>query len=247
MRRDYIVLAGVSAASLTVGGAVGYAVANRTLKTKYDQLAHEEIVEAKRYYATLHKKDGFETAEMAAAALLPPTVSIEVAAVAPVLKDNRIVAYDQILTKAEYGTSSSKESHNVFAARDEGLEEPSDIVLDDEQENRQSGEPYVITVDEWGDGEFDWPQQNLAYFEGDDVLVDEKDDVVDDADKLVGIVNLTRFGHGSNDSNVVYIRNPQLEMEFEITRNWGEYAKQVLGFMEHSAKPRPRRFRGDDG
>jgi hypothetical protein len=71
-----------------------------------------------------------------------------------------------------------------------------------------------------------------------------------DASEIVG-QNL-RFGHGSKDPNVVYIRNPRLEMEMEILRDPSSYEKEVLGEtiekraqtadLKHSHQ---RRFRPD--
>jgi hypothetical protein len=65
---------------------------------------------------------------------------------------------------------------------------------------------------------------------------------------LVGDDNL-RFGYGSNDSNMVYVRNPRIEMDMEIVRSQGTYTKEVLGFddeaeLKHSG--RRRRFRESD-
>jgi len=51
------------------------------------------------------------------------------------------------------------------------------------------------------------------------------------------VVGELLFGHGSNDPNVVYIRNPKLEAEYEILRDEGSYEEIVLGEqIEHEAE-----------
>jgi hypothetical protein len=79
-------------------------------------------------------------------------------------------------------------------------------------------------------------------------LTDEVDTIVPDVDATVGVENMLRFGHGSGDPNVVYIRNPKLEADFEVTRSAGKYAKEVLGYddgehLQHSRGREPRKFR----
>ena len=89
-------------------------------------------------------------------------------------------------------------------------------------------------------------QVTLTYFEGDEVLSDERDQTVDDVDGLAGEDNLQRFGHGSGDPNVLYIRNEHISLDMEILRSKGKYTHEVLGFIEHSDQPKIRRFRSDD-
>jgi hypothetical protein len=59
-------------------------------------------------------------------------------------------------------------------------------------------------------------------------MVDGDDTPVPHADMVVGQGNL-RWGHGSEDENLVYIRNERLEMEIEITRVPRSYEEEVLG------------------
>jgi hypothetical protein len=119
-----------------------------------------------------------------------------------------------------------------------------------ELESRGNVQPYIIHVDEFVGNENEWSQSTLTYYEGDDILTDSHDKPLYDASEIVG-QNL-RFGHGSKDPNVVYIRNPRLEMEMEILRDPSSYEKEVLGEtiekraqtadLKHSHQ---RRFRPD--
>ena len=63
---------------------------------------------------------------------------------------------------------------------------------------------------------------------------------------MVGLVNLGKFGHGSGDPNVVYVRNVELEMEIEIIHSDGKFSEQSRGIVENPdpTDPRKRRNRG---
>lgn len=112
--------------------------------------------------------------------------------------------------------------------------------------NRNPEEPYTITHDEFNENEDDRPQHNLTYYNGDDVLVDDQDMPIPDIEEMVGSENLTKFGYGSNNRNVVYVRNEKSNIDFEITLSEGKFGDEVAG-LKHSAPPL-RRFReGDDG
>ena len=50
--------------------------------------------------------------------------------------------------------------------------------------------PYVISWEEFASAVLEYDQDTLTYFEGDDTLVDGRDDVVDDVDGNVGSANL---------------------------------------------------------
>jgi hypothetical protein len=96
------------------------------------------------------------------------------------------------------------------------------------------------------ENEPDHIQHTLTYFEGDDVLTDEEDQPINETDDTVGNANLLKFGHGSKDNNIVYVRNEKLDLDFEITRSKGSYIKEVLGFIQHDDRKRVRSFRRRD-
>lgn len=146
-------------------------------------------------------------------------------------------------------TEVHDEVQNAFE-QDEPQPEPEDpwnqIV---EQQNRGPIHPYIIHQDEHMANEDDYTQVTLTYFSGDDVLADERDTVIAEPDVIVGLDNLQKFGHGSNDPNTVYIRNPRLEVDYEVIRSEGTFAQEVHGFsgddLQHSERRRRRR-RFDD-
>ena len=115
---------------------------------------------------------------------------------------------------------------------------------------RTEDAPYTIHRDEFFKDDFGYIQSTLTYYSGDDVLTDEEDEPIYNALDVVGELN---FGHGSNDPNVVYIRNPDKKGEYEVLRHSGHYSVEVLGNeieeqaqaadLKHSAN---RRFRNHE-
>jgi hypothetical protein len=69
---------------------------------------------------------------------------------------------------------------------------------DAEREARGRKNLYVLHVDEYGQDDA-YETITLTYYQGDDVLCDAEDKVVDDQERVVGVENLDKFGHGSND------------------------------------------------
>lgn len=89
------------------------------------------------------------------------------------------------------------------------------------------GAPYILHVDEFMAKETPYAQTTLTYYEGDEILVDDKSVPVYNISEVIG--DNLRFGHGSNDRNMLYIRNDHLRMEFEVIRDRGYYQQEVLG------------------
>lgn len=113
-------------------------------------------------------------------------------------------------------------TNNVFAASEDGWD------YEEEIRGRNSTEPYVIHRDEFfeDDDEFDYRQASLTYYEGDEILVDDQNAPVYNFENAIGPL---RFGHGSGEENIFYVRNPKLRMDYEIIRNPGHYSVEVLG------------------
>lgn len=132
---------------------------------------------------------------------------------------------------------SVTETHNIFShstSRDH---------WDYAKEIAQRGptRPYIIHQDEYHSNESGFDQLTYNYYAGDDVLVDERGVPVFKHQDRVG--NLT-FGKGSNDPHVVYVRNPELEVEYEVLYNDDSYVGTQLetAYVADEDSPfRPRR------
>lgn len=95
-------------------------------------------------------------------------------------------------------------------------------------------DPYIISEDEFMDPnvftEFD--RGTLLYYEKDDTLATDRDEVITDVENTVGSSALTNFGHLSNNKDVVFVRNVKLGMNFEIIREEGSFKETVLGISD---------------
>lgn len=195
-----------------VAGAVsGYFLASKLLQKKYDEQLEKEITEAKAFYSSIKKPATPEEAMEE----LHPQPTLREAAEAMTVYNGRTPVEDprpdpQVVV----------EQVNIFTG--------TDFVWDAEVEasKRQGKGAFTIHEEEWGE-EFQTAQ--LTYYRGDNVLADDKDEVIPNMD-VVGDA-LDRFGHGTEDARVVFARNLKLETDFEIALHDGKYASEVLGFQ----------------
>lgn len=97
-----------------------------------------------------------------------------------------------------------------------------------ELSKRDPSKPYIIHQDEYKNSEKGFNHVAYTYYAVDDVLVDEDDTPIPHADIVVGQDNL-RFGHGTDDVDVVFVRNEHMELEMEICRTHQSYEEEVLG------------------
>lgn len=96
-----------------------------------------------------------------------------------------------------------------------------------ERNHREKAQIYIIHKDEYMNDEMGYSQDSLTYYQGDQVLVDSLDKPIYNHTNFVG--HDLRFGHGSDDPNVVYIRNEREKMEYEIILHTGYYLAEVEG------------------
>lgn len=242
-----------AAASFTGGAVAGYIVAQKRLEKVYDEIARAEIAQAKEFYAVINKKD------VPSPTVLAEEKGYSADAAHPTLRD---AAESLLVYKGEVELDvEQKEILDAHTSRTvtEIIEEDGVVQTnvfqesvsikgwnqEEEESERTDSAPYIISWDEFKKNQPDYIQTVLTYFEADGVLVDEKDVPIDQTDMTVGDGALTRFGHGSRDNNIVYVRNPVLDMDFEIVRTPKSYEEEVLG-IQHSHRPRSRRFRDDD-
>lgn len=94
--------------------------------------------------------------------------------------------------------------------------------------------PYVISKGDFCEN-MEYESETLVYY-GDGVLADDFFEIVKDIDELVGKANLAQLGEGDNDSDVIYIRNEKMEMDYEILFDVRTYdkARQESLWLEES-------------
>lgn len=201
---------------LVLGGAAGYLVTKKLLDAKFEAELHLQIQDVKDYYRIIRKEGEYASPETV------PTVETE-------------VTYDDVLEGLEYIETTPEE-----------VTETEDVVEDEEEEEvvvRNPNEPYVISVKEFMEDRLEYDKVTLSYFEDDDVLCDEREEVIPNVDATVGSDALTKFGVLSEDSKIVYVRNERTKTDFEVLRDSGSYSEIVLGFKEETGV---RKMRDND-
>jgi hypothetical protein len=239
--RDVGILFGGIGVGAAVGFAGGYFLLRHKLELKYENFADKEIAGMKEHYnAKLRALEGQEEKKT----LDELTKELQYAQEANDLEGK--IPYHKV------GSEPDKpvvETLNVFDQPEPEIEEEIDVY----SLPRDPEVPYIIHKDEYDITPDGYEQYTLTYFEGDDVLSDDRDRVIEDQDKTVGLGNLSKFGIGSGDPNIVYIRNEELKVDIEVVHSDGKYATEVHGFqddeLKHSSMRRrpPRRFDDDPG
>lgn len=243
----------VAALSSGGGAAIAYFIAKRKLKAHYEEVAEAEIALARKRYSDR------------AAIVLDEKPETPGELVRNVVQAEREGAVAQLKTVIEHHNYAQPSADEVDQAnrRLEGVtgqevevepevaEVPAESVsiftdpadpwdYDDEMAKRTEEAPYIIHRDEYNGNETEYNQTTLTFYDEDGVLTDERDVPIDDIDGTVGEDNMDRFGYGSLDQNIVYIRNDRLELDAEVIRANGSYSKLVLG-IKHEDEPRRRR------
>jgi hypothetical protein len=240
---------------LAAGATGGYFFAKRRLETKYNQIAADEIAEMREHYQS--KLVALENTQT------KPTVD-------EVVKERGYSVESQsppmAVTPPETVVDAAKEStedtpppqQNVFQKPPVTPEEVGMPLVQDEwdahkeRSQRSPLRPYIIHRDERSEQQA-YDEVTLTFYEADDVLCNESDEVIadDERERMIGEANLEKFGHGSGDATIVYIRNDQLECDFEVIRSPNSYAEEVHGFepdppeLRHSHHRRDKTFDDD--
>lgn len=157
--------------SFVAGATIGSMVTWKLVKSKYEQLAQEEIDSVKETYA---KRNG-----------VVENVELHIDTDKPDISE-----YTAKLRELGYLDNGETES-------DEVVDEQEDEEYEEEEEEDVSDEPYVISPDEFD--EVGYETESLTYY-ADGILTDEFDEVIEDVDDVVGLDSLNHFGEYEDDS-----------------------------------------------
>jgi hypothetical protein len=220
--------AGFLFGGLICGLATGFYLGHRwnTAKIKAEALedAEDEIGRMRDYYMSRVRmqepkpdlEDVVEELGYAPVAPVPPAV------------EN--AAKDKKTTKK---TTSKRPTKPPVPAAEPPVVDPPLVVDGDwdyavELEKRTKDAPYVIHREEFKANDMEHSQVTYTYYDGDDVMVGEDERPIAHGDLVVGQDNL-KWGHGSGDPNLVYVRNERLMQDMEICRSPASYEEEVLG------------------
>lgn len=100
--------------------------------------------------------------------------------------------------------------------------------------NRSPEAPYIIHQNEYNHSNLHYEKVVYTYYADDEYIVDAEDNrPVHNGDVIVGLDNL-KFGHGSDDVDVVFVRNDIQELDMQICRLNRSYEEEELG-LHHSS------------
>lgn len=238
---------GAFLAGAGIGGGLAYVFAKRRLETKYNKFADDEIAQMRQHYQAKIK-----AAEAQAVKLAPVKDIVSEKGYAEPSSDGPPMAVQPPSTVIEEETAEEEpEQDYVLTPGGRKIPKVSREELEENQRNlfaeepkvddewdyheelrrRSPDTPYVIHIDERNEMA-DYQSTTLTYWAGDDVLTNEDEVVMEPGgrDEVIGEDNLDKFGHGSNDPRVVYVRNDELEIVFEIVKHDQAYEEAVHGF-----------------
>lgn len=155
----------------TAGAAIGSAVTWNALKTKYEQIANEEIESVKRHYKMK------EAGEQAVKGFEDGVKSV---------KETTSAVGEEI--KDEYESYAKR----YLSDQDEKPEQKV------KKEEEKVEKPYVISPDEFG--EIDEYETISLTLYSDGVLADDQGNAIDDVEETVGKDSLNHFGEYEEDS-----------------------------------------------
>jgi hypothetical protein len=238
-RREIHVDSVLAGAALGLAGGVlaGYYLCHRRNKKTFEQRVTQEVAGVKAYYQERTKAavfGGGDEDEWGPASLGEGRTIEE------------IEHPELVLGIADFlGPVTAHASSDVPAPGDasvddslEGLPgDDDDPDQPDEEDNSvpDSGgpvrtEPYVITIEEFHEDRENYRKLTITWYEGDSTLTDDQDVPIRDTRTVLGVGFNAHFGKGSNDPNIVYIRNDRLEADFEVVKDERGFAEVVLNY-----------------
>lgn len=176
------------------GAAIGSVVTWKFIKTKYEQLAQEEIDSVKAVYCPHEDEPESETADNnIEKGYVPNTTDLN-----------------------SYGETLASQGYTDYANAKDGVVNTTKPVEEVDDVER----PYVISYEEFGELD-NYNIVSLMYF-NDGVLTDSQYEPVEDADSIIGLESLEHFGDEEDDS--VFVRNDKRKTDYEILKDERNYA-----------------------
>lgn len=201
----------------TVGAAIGSAVTWKVLKTKYEQIANEEISSVREEYASLMVKIKNRLQE--SATYVDP-------------EEDEVTADEE---DDYYPDDDERDFTDQEKAQIDYYKITTKYRGSEDDENEKEGDegdgddvpyingPYVISPEEFNSSPPGFNAQPLDYF-ADGVLADNWG-VKLDLDETIGEDALDHFGEYVDD--IVYVRNERTEIDYEVTKDPRTYDEAV--------------------
>lgn len=224
--------------SFAAGAAIGAIVATKIANDKVEARIEEEV---SAYKAYIDEKNGITHDE--------PQPDDEVVTDGEFDIAPKTIKYKRQDPATDYTGFYNKPDIKDLAKKYGDTDEEYEIEEPEpEEEVDASGmdDVYVISYEEFSESREDYDKITIEYYEKDDTLVDERQEILPD-DTLCDEA-FQCFGQDSNDPDIVYVRNDKLSTDFEVVRVDKSYSIDILGLdVEEPQKHRkPKKVSDED-
>ena len=239
---------------LLAGSFVGYFVGRQTTKDFYEQLAEEEIESVKKSFEKYRERIKEEKS--------PTNKDDAKREVDDTQKTKYVVTNNYPLVrsslernpveraKREYHLGALRNKENI-PLDDENVEtEDEETLTEEDDELAITGEEvvtthsstnrvYCISGDEYENDCPDYDKLVLYYYVVDDVLCDDKDEIIDDIEDYICYEALGMLSM----QTTIWVRNEKLRTDFEVIPINKPYAETNFKFKNENLTPRERYMR----
>jgi hypothetical protein len=179
----------------SIGAALGAFATWQYLKPKYERMVQDEVNEFKKDWSG---RDA-ETTEC-------PD------------EESRIMDLDELERKKD-------ELHEMFEQYGNIIENNkyAEVLKKGGSNSMKDDAPYVISPLKFAEQDDDYDVISLTYH-ADGVLVDDKGELIENSEFIVGTEFPEHFGEYTEDPDTVYVRNERLMTDYEIQRDLDTYA-----------------------
>jgi gas vesicle protein len=212
---------------LILGGAagvfVGMKLAEKKADEKYEKIIQEEITSIRERLGQ-KKKQLMENVE---------GMDEEISASVQTKEKNRPIAlkeYEKKMKEMGYDKLDNEKDPDFYKYQ----EMSRDSIA------RSRMEPHVITYEEFNETMEEYDKVSINFYEDDEILTDENDEVIPYPVDVIGSEALNMFGEGSEDPEIVYVRNDKMGTDYEIARLSKSYAETVLGYTDSTERGEDR-------
>jgi hypothetical protein len=220
------------------GAGLGFCAAMIALKKTYANLADEEIASVKenmaKRNAVFHGGADFDGDE-----------TIKITTKPEEKKEDKVLVmtrdrYKKIARR--YGPVVEKQDNDLDEFEPIKDEEEDYIegekLTEEENEFKSDKKPYIISDEEFSEGEENFDKITIYYYEDDETLTDENEEIIADIEGTIGKDNLNEFDTYSDDPYTFYVRNERYNIDYEVIVLQKSYSKDVLGFEDGNNKNR---------
>lgn len=197
--------------AFAAGAAVGSVATWKLVKTKYEQIAQEEIESIREVY--FHNEEDEDE----------PDPDDEAPKMAEVRSYRDLVGKTGYVNYSGNSLADDEVEAMVKEKAKAIVDECNDILEGSKTEEMKTykNKPYVIHPDEFG--EKDYNIVTLAYYKDGVVTTYNTGEVLsnDEVENLVGIESLSHFGEYEEDT--VFVRNDSRKIDYEILRSEDAY------------------------